>query len=885
MRKTIILFGICMVLLAFPVMALQVNTKQVTVSGDSWVEENNGANNYGSSTYLRINGVDPAITNTHYAYIKLDPSEFRIGRITDANIKVTNNDADDSTICFVDVTEINNTWVEDKITWNNRFDPNAQSNHTCFSKTGGAGTVFNINITPIIIQAAQKSDVNWTLFINSSVNIETELRSNNHGTLASRPNITINYIQTEVLNVTLLNPSDYSVTNETNVNFSCSANATSIIGNLSNMTITITAPDSTTFYQQNYTLDNTTVDFISPSFLLNFTEQGNYTWDCNVTANNHEDGGDYVEVADDFTITYDSIYPIFNFFRPVLEGLISTVNVLFNIEDNTLNTCSFSINSGANTTQACGNLTNITTTSTVPRSGWHNISLYANDSSNQLNITNTTFLVLDRVSENYVAGVLESTPQVFEITINDVVNLNPTVVLQYNTTDYTGALVSSNGNNDTYRVTLDIGEVQSGLSDSIEFNWTMSGNVLGSAASYTWPSQYQNVSNLDISPTNDSNQCINTAASQYTANITFRHENTTNPVAGINLTAVYFYAWTDNPNNAVNFSWNITMPGNSSYPICIFPDFGNVTADVKFRYGGGIYALREFNLQEHNFNNITQDFDFYVQLNAATTTITITVVDETGLELEDYLVRALFVDFANNSEYVVDSQITDSDGIVVMELDALQYHRFQVWRNGIMLYQGSPEILKSATKKIVVQTEDIFDPDVSANLKDNIDYTLTFSNTTFNVTGTWNDGSDLASQICLKVFNRSEGGTSLWHRECSTDLTGTLTYNIGNTTENFNAQLVATAREDSLDYVLAYLDIDLREDWQRFGMEGILWFGVIMTGTLMFMASGLGPTAVIIVGVLSLGIFGYLFNFYRITWAVIVFIAFIAMSFIISLKK
>lgn len=874
MKKQYLLLIIAL-LLVLPTALGQFTDRQLPSPEDTYVRQSDPTADNSASITLSVNITDGA-------YMKFDFSTLNIGNITNANFTFEATGGVAQNICIYHLDNV--TWKAPTLNFNSQTS--AAVNDTsfkaveCISATTTPSSN-SVNITSVVKAAFANNSNLMTLYINGTSGNQPIRYFSLEGTTPY--NLTINFKRnTFILNQT--SPIPGSVTPGLNVNFSCTLDASTAPFNVTNATMHINNPDGSNNISVFFDTDSDVANVSKISFLHNLSVQGDYLYSCSGFTS-----GNQFSTTGNSTVTRDNVLANLTYFKPFLDGLKSAVNLTFAVQDLTSTICSFALDFGINTSLVCANdNTNTTTTFSSGTSGFHNVTVYANDSSNVLAQTTHQFLVIDRVNNTFNSDVIQGTVQEFTLTLEDTSNFNPTVTLNYNGSQTTASLVSSTGNNDTYSATINIGTIPTGSATvTRKFNWTFSGTFLGNQSSYTYNIQEQQTSKLVIINTIDGTLCADGNATLYTANLTFKDDNGT-LINSINLTTAYFTAWTDNPNNKLNFTWNESHPSISSYPICIFPDYAIAQADVKFQYGGGnsIYAVREFNLQNHTFTNATQNFTLFLAASAGTSTVTITIQDQTQAALKDYLIKAILVDFSNNSEVSVDSQITDSDGVVLFELDIAQYYRFQISKDGILVHQTEPEILKSTSKTIIVNIIDFFDTGIESDLKNGITTTLSYSNVTGNVTGTWNDVNNLASQLCLKTYNQTNGALAAFSNQCDNSTQGTFTVHIGNhnQTTRFVANLEAKSREDGNFYILKSLSIDLRADYQKFGLEGLLWAGIITTLILM-LAAAFSPQAVVAMGILSIVIFGYILNIYPISWGVLTIIIFIGIVFMIHLKK
>tara|TARA_Y100000310_G_scaffold69524_1_gene65039 strand:- start:2366 stop:5926 length:3561 start_codon:yes stop_codon:yes gene_type:complete len=694
------------------------------------------------------------------------------------------------------------------------------------------------------------------------------------------PEPSYSFGSTEVIGVdiVLTNPAGGGAVPLLNANFSCELNVYGF--NLTNANLTIYNPDNTTDHIETWNwLSSDNIISFNVSYIHNFTDGGWRVWGCTGVS----DQPSTTQVNQTFFV--DSYFPNLTLYNPILEGDSASARLDFLVQDVFPDKCFYSLDGSTNVTLgSCSS----NTTFNAGSYGSHSFSFYANDTVGNLNETHRDFLVIEKISETYEASVIETTTQTFDIVLDDTTNLEPAVTLKYDNTDYSGTLVGTSGTQKTYRTIFNMGNVSIGTSETRHFNWTMSGSVDGNAGSYTFPTNSQTVSALIIVPTNDTNAqiCDDVSATLHMVNYTFLNEETDDTINGINLTA-YYKVWVETESNYVEKSWVETHSSASTYPVCLFPNDASIYADVKLIYGGeGDYAIREFNLQGQIFNNQTQEYNLYMANDTDTSTITITVQESSGIELVDYLVKAIKVNYGNasNLEYEVESHITDGNGQTIFELYPEDYYYFEVWKDGVLKHTESPPAIVTGDFTITVSLQTIFDPNVEAEIEANVISSLSYNNNTGNITTTWSDSMGLINQACLRVWNGTSGSSNPFSNSCDGNLSGTLSQNIGNYTGMiFYSGLFVTSVEDGIEYKIESLDVDLREGWQVFSREGLLWGGVVATTTIALLAVP-SPTAVITVGIATFAVLGYVLNIFSIGWGVFVFIAFLGIVFIIYMR-
>jgi hypothetical protein len=703
-----------------------------------------------------------------------------------------------------------------------------------------------------------------------------------HGVVPFDPTYTVNEANAG-RSLYQLSPPDGSVQSGINTNFSCSGEILSIVGiNITNITFRI--------YNPSDVLDNYTIFDVSAqetndtivSFVYNATIDGVWKYACDMT-----DTTNFIVSETNDTFTVDSGVPEITLIAPIIDGNTSIVISTYITTDATAISCYWSVDTSSNTSIACTpdgvETTTILDMSALIGYGGHNFIFYANDSLANNNSESIGFVVVERLDEQFPDSVLETDTLYFNLTIDDLTSSITSSNLEYDNTDYTGVLLETSGTQKTYGVTFGAPAV-SGVETKF-FNWTISGTYDGNSGSAIYPTSSHSVGNIEIVPTTDGATCDSASATIYTLNFTFRDESSNDLINGLNVTQ-YYNVWSDNPSSSLNFTWVEVHNGVGSYPVCIFPNYAQVYGNVKVIYGDeGDYAYREFNLQNHLLSNETQHYTLFNVNDSIATTITLNLVDENNFELQGYVIKAILVNYGNitNLEFEVESQITDINGQVLMELDASQYYKFEVWRNGVVVHTVEPPfILKETEYTISISLEEIISITTILGLQE-ITTSLLFDSLTGNITATWNDAEGLSSQMCLRVSQLNT--TDPLSNECSTLSSGLLVYSVPSVNNTYYlAQMVATATLDENNYVIELLDLDFYDAYQKFGVSGLFWGGIILIGSLMTMGI-FNPAVAIGVSLFGLIVMGYFLKVFFISWVALIGMIVIGLFLIVRLKS
>lgn len=657
-------------------------------------------------------------------------------------------------------------------------------------------------------------------------------------------------LEQNIGNVVQVQPIDGGNFSGTNILFECNASTENFPSiNVTNLTFSTYNVDNSLSNRSNFNFggihQNETVQFF-----MNSTGDGTRNWWCSA---GYTDDSTILTLNNTFNV--DTTVPNVTLTQPSLEGNTSAIEIQVSAsDDSTPFSCRYEWDS--NGTQLnldpCEN-----TTVSFGLWGIHNITIIANDTIGNTASIVKDFVAVEQVNQTFNANITLPSLETFAITINDTNNTVSNVILNYNGTNYTGILRSSSGSRDTYNTQVNIPADFSGIKTTT-FNWTILGVVNGTLSNYIYLSETQTAAAIQLSNTTDGFACDFNEASLYTINYTLKYESNGSLASNFNVTAFY-NVWTESKAVSANFSWSEAHT-TTTYPVCIFPNYTQAFADVKVSYGEGDFTPREFNLLNQSINSTTLLFDLFFLETVNADSVTVTITDDNDLSQEGFLVEAYLWNIAENEFDLVESKVTDPEGIVVLSLNIGegQLYQFLIYdENGILVRSVDKFEVTATSYTFRVVPAAQFGLDVINDLdKDFSDkFSLTYSDVTFNVTLTWDDSTtDIIDEGCLKVIQRGVwNDTSVLTDQCSPNDTQTMRYNIGNATNEYAAIFYVIASVDGSDYVLKVLTIDQREGWQLIGLDGAFWaFLIILTFSIMFATV---PTAMILVDIILLSIF------------------------------
>lgn len=451
----------------------------------------------------------------------------------------------------------------------------------------------------------------------------------------------------------------------------------------------------------------------------------------------------------------------------------------------------------------------------VVGTGWVN---YSNNGFNIENITTERYQHLS-TTENYTENLLNEINTTYSIRINDTAGLSPTVYLEYNGTLNLTAYLKTNTS--TYRDYEILYMPNESFADStnITSKWWINSSQTG--MHNTTPFN-QSLYNINVT---DCGQGLNSVE---TINYTIRDENDGGLVSANSGTLLTVTQDDYTRNFAYNYS------NRYSFKYCIYPYFGNYTTAITISLNKDNYSSREYNFEEVVLNNVTQYETLYMLKTINVTLIDVTLVDEYDETISGYYVYAYRYNVGNNSFTLVQSEISDVDGMVEFSLDIeSDQYKFEV-------YNPSGRLVYTRTRSKLIETSYTFRITLGTvtehtipDLEDLV-YELSLNRGTRNWTLTWSEATDLIYNITLEVTKQNTTGAFQYYNQTSTVGGGTLTYTL-NSSNAINGTYVGSvyvySKGDGQKYYIDGKDLVIKEEWDVFGTETLI-MALLFVGTL-----------------------------------------------------
>lgn len=340
-------------------------------------------------------------------------------------------------------------------------------------------------------------------------------------------------------------------------------------------------------------------------------------------------------------------------------------------------------------------------------------------------------------------------------------------------------------------------------------------------------------------------------------NLTFRDEETEALVNVVNLEVI-----------SDSFANNYSTVNGTLYVDLLSPDF------YTFRYSASGYGEKFYFL--NLVNNSHSSLTLYLLSNDTAETVTATVYDTFGNELEDVYIKILKYDLATNNYILRETVKTDFEGKAnfLAELNSEYYQFILEFPYGTIRQTTSPAYLTSTDITFYISiTEDVAEE--FYDLMD-ISYALVFNNVTQNFRLTYSDPNSQINQMCVFLYKSDNGGDqSLFDQSCNPSNSGVILINAPNvTSRTYTAK--AFAYFESGPRYLVELSHTYGDDAPT-GKEG-LWWVFVFSVVVIFIARWskavalfLAPLPSIlfsVIGILPKDYYGYAIGMSLVTWIV-----------------
>jgi hypothetical protein len=489
----------------------------------------------------------------------------------------------------------------------------------------------------------------------------------------------------------------------------------------------------------------------------------------------------------------------------------------------------------------------------------------ANDNEYNSDYTEVTTYLIDNTA--LWNTTVETKTPVYESSLNDFY-LNVTYNNRSNfITDVSGAELHYDGavysmtestiSNNTYR--FKAGSVLAPFKNSVSFLYNITITYVNGSKGYETIGNFtQTIIDLNMYSCDGSTN----ATSVIAFNFTLRDEyfdslfNISNRTSGtsefdIKMDMNYFL---DDSSNYKNLS--IVANNVTNLTICMNPADASYNHTTIVDYGGEGYDRRQYHFNKDNFNNATDHINLYLlEISKASSTI-ITVEDESGGALENYIVNIKKYFVGTDEHKTIGMLKTNIDGQDHIYLQHNEpFYKFIITdpNNDIVYTSGDTKITRSSVTLTVggvswgEEVDEFEETSVNAN----------FDNSTRTFSLTYSGKDDDVDKICMKVTQERRSGTTLVGTKCSTSTSDTLTQTV---TGDGLFVMNAWGEKDTVKYPLISKTHDDRKTYSTIiGTEGL--FLALLVILIISFAMIWSPTAAIfgsIVGIIIAFLFGFI---------------------------
>jgi len=326
-----------------------------------------------------------------------------------------------------------------------------------------------------------------------------------------------------------------------------------------------------------------------------------------------------------------------------------------------------------------------------------------------------------------------------------------------------------------------------------------------------------------------------------------------------------------------------SLNGNESnadtFTFCMYPAWANFTTDITIQYSTAIsgYTARDYVKTGYIIDNATSFVDLLLLQGA--TDILFHVVNDEDTNLQNVFIEAYKYDVPTDSDILVESEYTDFNGEVILNLaKGTTYYSFKFYVDGVLKLQTSRFKLFSTSYEFILRPASTSPLATWLILDSEVTRSLTFDNDSKLVNFSWDYPGDAVSQFCLNI----NGNGTNWTSSCSTDMTGSLSY----TLTSFNISYLADglAHVNSTIFTLESLTIDTRTSLKDiFGSGLTLFIALIMFLTISLLGL-VNKSVAVLMGMVAIMIM-WLFALIPIGWISLIGILFIGIIIMVVMNK
>ncbi len=360
--------------------------------------------------------------------------------------------------------------------------------------------------------------------------------------------------------------------------------------------------------------------------------------------------------------------------------------------------------------------------------------------------------------------------------------------------------------------------------------------------------------NQSVSPSNLSicGGDVNTV----TVNYTYFDEQNNNDFSTVVDPGVIFEWWLGSGTVKKNASVNPSNANSHQYCINTNKSF---TVDTTYSIASGGFDTRRFNFILEKLDNITKFKRIGLLTTGEGTLFTVKLVDEGALPLRSWLVQILRLELDNNEHVIVESRLTDGNGLFqILVEERVPSYQVRIFNpKGELKAEFNGQFFACLTTfcQIEFVVSDLTDPFEVFDDIPSYENSMTFNIITNTFIFSWSDGSGNSPTHRLFVENFNANDSLIICNVTSSDIVGTLSCGVGNNTNSFTAQ--AFRDIGSGERRVALLSVRIGDLSFVFGVEGLFW-SFILLFTLVGIGSWNPPVGIVLylAGFTLLGFFG-----------------------------
>tara|TARA_R100000501_G_C2628776_1_gene123132 strand:- start:855 stop:3605 length:2751 start_codon:yes stop_codon:yes gene_type:complete len=262
----------------------------------------------------------------------------------------------------------------------------------------------------------------------------------------------------------------------------------------------------------------------------------------------------------------------------------------------------------------------------------------------------------------------------------------------------------------------------------------------------------------------------------------------------------------------------INSTGKASHEVCIYPSFGQYTTDAQIEYGSSGYATSLHYLTNHAINSTVEDIDLLLQ--AGTSVVTFTVLDENDNPLEGAYIQVLNYDIGTDT--YTTTQILQTAGGLGQAFGNLilntEYYKFIIIYDSKIVLETTPTIITGTARTFQVNLYG--DYYATYNVALGVANTLTFTNATKTFDFTFSDPTGGMHQACLRLVERSFKADTVINDTCKTSTAGTILQTIPGDTTGKTYIATSYLKFDEL-FVLQTLTESFKDGFKKFALDGM----------------------------------------------------------------